>query len=119
MKTKINKLNPTIITELLKKYKVFSFTKDCDLVYENHVPNTAVALVEGEVEITKKSKAFEKITENCLIGLHHLMHHEPAIYGCRIKKDTKVLLIGKSELKDELKNKDSHLYELFIKSHKN
>lgn len=116
MRTKINKLKKEHLSKLLKQHQVLSFPNDFDLVYEKQIPNTVVALVEGEVELTKKSKPLERITEACLLGLHHLLNHEPVKYGCRIKKDAKVMLIGKSEIKEHLEDKDSELHLLIKES---
>lgn len=111
MKTKI-KLTKSLISKLIKQHPVLVFNRDFDLVYEKQIPNTVIALIEGEIQLTKKSKTSEKITEACLLGLYNLLNHHPVKFGCRVKSDSKVVLLGKSELREHLENKKSELHQI-------
>jgi signal-transduction protein with cAMP-binding, CBS, and nucleotidyltransferase domain len=112
---KIDKLNEQELSLLLDHLDVLSFSYDFDLVYEKQVPNTGVAVVAGEVEITKKSRAMETISAGGVIGVPQLYYQEPVKMGARVKKNSQVILIAKSDIEDALKNKDSGLFLLMNK----
>lgn len=112
MKEKVNFLNPDEIKALTSQYEVLTFGHDFDLVYENQIPVTGIALIEGKIEFIKRSKPFFQIAESCILGIQDLMNGTPIKHGCRIKGNSKIVLIGKSEILDILKNQKSKLFNL-------
>lgn len=112
MKEKVNFLSPDEIEALTKQYDVLTFGHDFDVVYENQIPVTGIALIEGTLEFVKKSKPFYQIAQSCLIGVEDLMRGTPIKHGCRIKGNSKIILIGKSEILALLKNQKSKLFNL-------
>jgi signal-transduction protein with cAMP-binding, CBS, and nucleotidyltransferase domain len=118
MKKKINKLTEEDIILLKETHDILSFPNDYDLVYEKQIPKAGIALIDGEIELTKNSKCLEKIAAGNLLGIHHLINQEPVKVGCKIKKDSKVIMLGKSEVLECLRNTKSKLFQL-IKQYKN
>ena len=112
MKKNMSKLTDQQISILKENHEIHSFQNDCDLVYEKQIPNAGIALIDGEIELTKKSKTLEKITSGSLLGVHHLIYQEPTKLGCKVKKDSKIILLGKSEILDSLKDTKSKLFLL-------
>jgi signal-transduction protein with cAMP-binding, CBS, and nucleotidyltransferase domain len=112
MKKKINKLSEKQIKTLKESHEVLSINNDCDLVYEKQIPNAGIALIDGEIELVKKSKTLEKVTPGNLLGIHHIINQEPVKIGCKVKKDSKIILIGRSEVLECIKNKESKLFGL-------
>jgi signal-transduction protein with cAMP-binding, CBS, and nucleotidyltransferase domain len=100
----------SIEMELLKKdFEILTFSNDFDIVYEEQVPCTGIAIIEGGVEFIKNSKVEKTLSEGHIIGVYHLMNEYPATHGCRIKAKSKIILLGKSEvlaLKQTKKSKD-------------
>ncbi len=112
MKKKINKLSEKQIKTLKESHEVLSINNDCDLVYEKQIPNAGIALIDGEIELVKKSKTLDKVTPGNLLGIHHIINQEPVKIGCKVKKDSKIILIGRSEVLECIKNKESKLFGL-------
>lgn len=112
MKEKASLLNPTDIEILEREFETLTFPNDFDLVYENQIPSTGVAILEGTVELIKNSKVFAKFDANYLLGLNHLIHETPARYGMRVKANSKVILLGKSQIMNSVKNRRSVLYKM-------
>lgn len=115
MKEKLNILNSEEVESLKQDYEVLTFPNDFDLVYENQIPSTGVALIKGQIELIKKSRPTQLIEENCLLGIKQLLDEQPVRLGCRIKSNSQIVLLGKSEIFSLLKNKDSKLFNV-IKS---
>jgi hypothetical protein len=112
MKKKINKLSKKQIKTLKESHEVLLINNDCDLVYEKQIPNAGIALIDGEIELVKKSKTLEIVTPGNLLGIHHIINQEPVKIGCKVKKDSKIILIGRSEVLECIKNKESKLFGL-------
>lgn len=106
MKEKINPLNSEEIEALKKDFELLTFPSDFDLVYEDQVPNTGIALIEGAIELVKKSKVKEIIKDRGLIGIAQLLDEKPVKFGLRVKANSKIILLGKSDI---LSSKLSHL----------
>ena len=54
MKKLFTKLSDKQMTELQEGREVLSIPSDIDFVYEQQVPNTGIALLDGEIEITSE-----------------------------------------------------------------
>jgi signal-transduction protein with cAMP-binding, CBS, and nucleotidyltransferase domain len=112
MKTELNKLTQEELAILKERSDVLSFPYDCDLVYDHQIPNAGIALLDGEIELTKKSKTLKKIDYNCLYGVQQLLEEKPVKLGCKIKKNSKVILLGRSEIIEALQNPSSRFSQL-------
>jgi signal-transduction protein with cAMP-binding, CBS, and nucleotidyltransferase domain len=100
--------------QLLKQtFEVLHFTHDFDVVYEHQIPNTGVILLEGEIELTKRSKVLKKILPFTLLGIHYLLNNKQVSMGCKVKKDSTIIMIGKSELMSILEDSQSKLFNIF------
>lgn len=112
MMKKVTTLNSTDINLLLENCEVLTFKNDFDLVYENQVPCAGIALIQGEIEIIKKSKVEYVVKEGHLLGISELLSHEPIEFGCRVKGKSKVVLLGRSDILNFSQNKKSKLFPL-------
>ena len=112
---KIEKFNDQELALLLVHLDVLSFANDFDLVYEKQIPNTGVAVVEGEVLITKRSRLVETVSSGGIICVSQLYYQEPVKLGARVKKNSRVILIGRSDIEEALRHKDSGLFHLMNK----
>lgn len=113
MQKKILQLDNEQIELLKENYEVLHFSHDYDIVYENQIPTTGLALLEGEIELVKRSKVLKKITPFTLLGLYNLFHNEKTSLGCKIKMNSKIIIIGKSDLTEVINNSKSKLFNLF------
>lgn len=116
MKEDINQLEPGDIASLKEKFEVMTFAKDFDVFYEEQIPVAGIALVQGKIEMIKKSRPFKTITTSCLIGISQLLNSVPSSSGCRIKKDSQIIFLGKSDLLSLLKNKRSKITKAIHKN---
>lgn len=98
MQKKMSLLTKDQVAKLMKTFDILSINKDFDFVYEKQIPNMGLALIEGEIELFKKTRILGVIAPSSLLGAYQLLHQEPVKFGCRIKKDSKVILISKSDL---------------------
>ncbi|MCM2351270.1 MAG: hypothetical protein NDI69_14710 [Bacteriovoracaceae bacterium] len=112
MKENLNFLNPEDIEALKDEFEVQTFSHDFDLVYENQVPTAGIALINGELQLIRKSKVHKLINTGCLLGVNELLNHQPVKVGCRIKSNSQIVLLGKSEILSSLKNRKSKLFNL-------
>jgi signal-transduction protein with cAMP-binding, CBS, and nucleotidyltransferase domain len=112
MMKKVTTLNSTELQLLTENCEVLTFKNDFDLVYENQVPCAGIALIQGEIEIIRKSKVEYVVKEGHLIGVSQILSHEPMEFGCRVKGKSKVVLLGRSDILNFSKNKKSKLFPL-------
>lgn len=108
-------MNESELSLLKSKHQVLSFSSDFDLVYEKQVPNAGVAVVDGEVELTRKSRVLETVGNGAILGVQQLLNQEPVKVGAKVKKNSKVILLGKSDIEDALNDKASGLSPLMAK----
>ncbi|MFP5384756.1 MAG: hypothetical protein ACLGHN_01665 [Bacteriovoracia bacterium] len=100
------------LEKLQKEFEVLTFPNDFDLVYQDQIPSAGIAVVEGALELLKNSKVMETINPGQVIGISHLLEEIPFKFVCRVKANSKIILIGKSKLLSSIKNKRSPLYPL-------
>ena len=100
---------------LEKELEVLTFQEDFDLVYEKQVPNTGVALLSGELSLTRKKSMTEKLTPGHMLGVYELLHQQPVKLGCRVRKNSKIILLSKSVLETALRDPHSLLHSLVQK----
>lgn len=109
MKNKMKKLNSKELSILKKYFTTLKFNNPFHLVYEKQVPNTGIVLLDGELDLLSKNKIQETLMPGFLLGVHELIHNEPAKFGCLIKKDSSVLLLEKSDILSALEDEDSEV----------
>lgn len=97
MKTKMKILNTEEIELLKKHFSPLKFNSPFNLVYEQQIPNTGVVLLSGKIELYKKNK-IETIQPGTMLGVHQILNDEPVKQGCKIKENTEVLLLEKSDI---------------------
>lgn len=112
MKEKVSVLDPDILEILKKEFDILTFPNDFDLVYENQIPATGVAVLEGMIELIKGSKVKGKYSAGHLLGLSQLLEDTPVKFGFRVKAQSKVILIGKSKFLECSKKKGNLLKKL-------
>jgi signal-transduction protein with cAMP-binding, CBS, and nucleotidyltransferase domain len=117
MQKRINQLTEDQVQLLVQNFEVLHFNHDFDVVYEHQIPNAGLILLEGEIELTKKSKVLKKILPFTLLGIHYLLNNKQVSMGCKVKKDSKIIMIGKSELMSVLENSQSRLFNIFKPAH--
>lgn len=98
MMEKVIPLSSADIDILKKDFEILTFLNDFDLVYENQVPCAGIALIEGQIELTKDSKVELIICSGHLLGVGQLLNGTPVRYGCRLKAKSKIILLGKSDI---------------------
>lgn len=113
MNEKIYPLNSAQIKALKDGFEILTFPSDFDLVYENQVPNAGIALIEGKVELIRNAKVEEVIQKGHLFGIHQLLAGTPVGLGCRVKANSKIILLGKSDLMNFSEDKKSQFHEFF------
>lgn len=113
MSENVNLLDENEIAALEKDFETLTFQNDFDLVYENQVPNTGIALIEGQIDLIKNSKVRESIHQRSLIGITQLMKQVPVEFGFRVKAKSRIILLGKSDILGFEQNKKSKLHSLF------
>lgn len=112
MKEKVTLLGKKELNALQKEFEVLTFTSDFDFVYEEQVPPAVIVIVEGKLELIKNSKVIQEVTSGHLLGMKQLLEETPVKTGCRVKGNSRVILLGKSHLLKSVKNKRSPLYSL-------
>lgn len=98
MKKSVTELSAIQIENLRRNHEVVSLDMDMDLVYEKQIPNAGLVLLQGEIEFTKRYKIHGTATSGCIMGLNEVMNEVPVQHGCKVKKHSEVILLGKSEL---------------------
>lgn len=93
------------IISLKKNHEVISVLTDMDIVYEKQIPIAGLVLIQGEIEFTKKYKTQGNTTSSCIVGVNEVLNELPVSAGFKVKKNSEVILLGKSEL---IKAHDEH-----------
>lgn len=112
MKEKIILLGPEDLTKLSSSFEILTFKNDFDLVYEHQIPSAGIALLEGNIELIQNSLVAQIIKPGHLLGVNQLLSGKAVDYGCRVKANSKIILLGKSEVLAYVKDKKSQLFPL-------
>jgi len=115
MKKSLNKLQPEDLSFFQSREDLLTIPTDMDFVYEKQIPHAVLALLQGEIQLTKRSKPKEIIPSGHILGIHHILNDLPVNMGCKIIKGSKIVLIGKFELLEAFRFTDSKLYQLIKK----
>jgi hypothetical protein len=112
MRENINIVRPEDLKHLTREFEVLTFVSDTDLVYEDHVPLAGIVLLEGILEMVQDGEVHLIVKPPHILGVANMLHEIPSNFGCRIKANSKVILLGKSKILDILRDKRSHLFRL-------
>ncbi len=116
MKDGIIKLTLQQIRLLKKQFQPLIFNNDFNLVYESHVPNTGIVLINGELALLQKKKIFTTIKPGNMLGVRELINNKPVETGCMVMGKSELILIQKTDLLDALADNKSELYAI-LKGH--
>lgn len=86
------------VDQLKKSRETFSVPADTEIIYEKQIPIAGLILIQGEVEFTKRQRGRDSMNSSCMIGIHEVLHEIPVQMGCKVKKDSQIILLGKSEI---------------------
>ena len=96
-----------IFTALCGDLEDVTFNGPCILFYEGHTPTVAILLVEGEIELKKRSKHFSTMPVGSVLGLTELFEHQPVKFEAHVSGSAKIKILDRSSLKTHLKNSSS------------
>jgi CRP-like cAMP-binding protein len=114
MKGKARKLTSREIKILRENYQSIRFNSDFDLVYESHVPNTGIVLIEGQIALLKRKKIQGTLEAGTLIGVQEMIDNEPVSMGCKVMGNSELILLNKSEVLTALNDRNSELYAIIM-----
>jgi hypothetical protein len=114
MKKNLTTISASEIEMLKLTREVVSVEADIDIVYEKQVPIAGLVLVQGEIEFTKKYKTLSTINSSCVVGVSEVLNEMPVQLGCKVKKDSEVIFLGRSEIINAAEEK-SDLFPLVKK----
>lgn len=106
-------LNTKELNLLIKKFGVLNFPNEFDLIYENQIPNTGIALVNGELVLNKKSKIIETLKPGHMLGIYELINSQPLKHGLKVMADSVIVLINRSDLLEVFATEEKELVEIF------
>lgn len=112
MKQKPLSLSSEHLTELLKSYIPLEFTRDQVLVYSRQIPPAAFILISGGLLLASKEEDIVFNTPGDTIGLYHVLHSVKTKTDCYVLANSRVIMLGKSEILQALNDKESKLYSI-------
>ncbi len=98
MMVNINPLSFADIEILKRDFGPLTFPHEFQIVYEGQIPCVAMALIEGFIEIVRDSKVELVISRGNLLGLNQIINSLPVKYGCRVRKNSEIVILGKSDI---------------------
>ena len=113
MKKNMKKLSVKDLNILKAKFETLTFNTAFDLVYEKQVPNTGVVLLGGELELLRHKQVQARISPGCILGLQQMVNNEPVKLGCKVKENSVLIMIQKSDIMEALENSSSDLHRIF------
>lgn len=93
-------------------YDSFTFKNECDLVYEQQIPNTGIVLIKGQLTLLKKKKIEKEITAGGMIGVYNLINNNPSSVTCKVQGDSELIMLQKSQILEALNDEKSELYAI-------
>ncbi len=112
MQNKIKNLTKQEIRLLKQHFQILKFKTSFDFVYESHIPNSGIVLLNGELVLFKKKTVKFTVRPGSMLGVHMLLNSQSSELGCRIIENSEIIIIHKSDIIETLANKDSELYEI-------
>ncbi len=89
--------NPDVLEKLRKLTKEILFSRSFDLYHEGQIPNVALLLIDGKVELYQKKKRLV-FTTPILIGFYELLNSIPSTQRLHICANSKVCLLSRDML---------------------
>jgi signal-transduction protein with cAMP-binding, CBS, and nucleotidyltransferase domain len=112
MKNNIPQLDALNLKRIADFFEVITFNNDFDLVYEKQISNTGIILFHGEIELFKKKKSLFINTPGSIVGINSMLENVPLHYNCRVKKDSTIIMLPKSEIMKILQTRNDPLFKL-------
>ena len=112
MKNNIPQLDALNLKRIADFFEVITFNNDFDLVYEKQISNTGIILFHGEIELFKKKKSLLINTPGSIVGINSMLENVPLPYNCRVKKDSTIIMLPKSEIIKILQKRNDPLFKL-------
>ncbi len=112
MMDKVTSLTTSQVEALIEEFDLLTFPNDFDIVYENQVPCTGIALIHGQIELIRNTKILRVIGTGNVLGISELLLGEPVKYGVRVKAKSKIILLGKSDILNFRSNGNSRLHPI-------
>jgi len=78
-----------LFTELVR----LSEENECDLLYEQQVPNTGIVLIKGQLTLLKKKKIEKEISAGGMIGVYNLINNNPSSVTCKVQGDSELIML--------------------------
>lgn len=94
---------------------VIHVKRDLEFVAGKQIPIGGIILLEGAVEFTENETATDTSTCCSIMGVKQVLENIEVTYGCRIKRDSQIIILGKSEIISAIENKDSELAKILRK----
>jgi CRP-like cAMP-binding protein len=94
-----------------KSGHIAMYSTDTLLIKEGHIPLVAYRLLEGEIEVYKKSHLIGRFQPHTCWGMNEIMNERKAEFTVIIKKGSRVCTLGKSDLQKTWM-KIIHLFEI-------
>ena len=112
MKNNIPQLDALNLKRIADFFEVITFNNDFDLVYEKQISNTGIILFHGEIELFKKKKSLLINTPGSIVRINSMLENVPLHYNCRVKKDSTIIMLPKSEIIKILQKRNDPLFKL-------
>jgi signal-transduction protein with cAMP-binding, CBS, and nucleotidyltransferase domain len=109
----MKKLSLNDLNILKASFEPLIFKNAFDLVYEKQIPNTGVVFLGGALELLRNKQVVDQIQPGCILGIHHLVHNEPVKLGWKVKENSVLIMLQKSDIFEALKNHSSDLHRIF------
>lgn len=114
MKKPIQMIETSDLDILKSHFETITFSSEFDLVYEKQIPNIGIILVDGGIDLLNKRNHIELKSPGSILGLQNLLNNIPLKFKCRVKKNSQLILLPKSEIMRILDEKTSDLYKIIF-----
>lgn len=114
MKKPIQMIETADLDILKSHFETITFSSEFDLVYEKQIPNIGIILVDGGIDLLNKRNHIELKSPGSILGLQNLLNNIPLKFKCRVKKNSQLILLPKSEIMRILDEKTSDLYKIIF-----
>ncbi len=113
--TKTIKLDPKLVSEIIKFSPVRKFSTLSPLFYEGQVPIVAYLIISGSVVLSKNKKVRSVVNEGHIIGLNELMSHSPSKLCAEVSPDSTLCFLDKSTMLEIINHEKSELSKFFAR----
>ncbi len=105
-------LTTSQLTALVQEFELLTFPKDFVIVYEHQVPCAGIALIQGQIELSRNAKVLRIIEDGYVLGISELLLGQPVRFDVRLKAESKIILLGKSDIINFRSNGRSELHPI-------